>query len=662
MRRTKSSKSLSFEEFDYDGMQQLVDLRGMSMRALHDIMHGVLDDSLAPGVRIFVASRDINAQVTRGTSIRYVSESKDGSMRGEVASIKGTIKFRPGYDAQEKRREDWSTEDIAEYVVLPTTMSLREHHVYLSMLSEQDVGEMYQGTFVIQAHSCRFVDLVEALQNYFANSSAPHQTASTPAEQFVWLDLFCGNMPLFSASNRDLSRQTIDMKNQYLSDGLHDLIGKFENIAVFFDHWDEPAPLQRAWCVWEIYGAILSNRPIDLILASGQHDAFLEQLLDDPSEISRILMNSFDTRQAQCKKPEEKKAIDTVVSGNVPGSFVTLNSAMNAQMRSWLTELAQKAVTQARQPRRNVDFARVLYSAATLLQAQGIFEQALKDYEEALEIYRDEFGPSHRSVAAMLNNIASVHNAQGNFEEALTFYEEALEIYKTSLGPRNSDVATTLNNIASAYNEQKLFKEALEHYEEALSIIKETFGNQHPLVATTLNNIANVYDAQGMHDEALQFYEEALDIRKTTLGPRHFDVADTLNGIGLVYDSQERFSDALQFYREALDIYKESLGPRHHLVGATLHNIGAVFVEQGRLEEALACYKEALAIYKEAYGSVHPHVAVTLVTIAKIYMSERKLQTALSYLLPAEDIELSELGPCHPDTLDTQANIRLCRQ
>ncbi|MBA7539733.1 Photosystem I assembly protein Ycf3 [subsurface metagenome] len=61
-----------------------------------------------------------------------------------------------------------------------------------------------------------------------------------------------------------------------------------------------------------------------------------------------------------------------------------------------------------------------------IYKAQGNYPEALKRYEEALQI--DEQLGDLANKAGCLNNIASIHYAQGNYPEALKRYEEALQI------------------------------------------------------------------------------------------------------------------------------------------------------------------------------------------------------------------------------------------
>ncbi|GBG27915.1 Kinesin light chain 1 [Hondaea fermentalgiana] len=442
------------------------------------------------------------------------------------------------------------------------------------------------------------------------------------------------------------------------------------------------SPLQRAWCVWETLGAVKFERPLRIAVTPGEEEGFEEQLLEDPDEIAKIMADNNDMRNAKCYKAEDKKMIDDAVR-EIDGDFTKLNMVVNDRVREWHMQMARQAVVKARQRENEEGLADILWSAGALFNSQGLSNEALTNFEEALSIRKEILGDRHPDVATTLNNIASVYDSQGRYEEALANFEEAQSIRRESLGDRHPDVGGTLNNIAAVYSSQSRYEEALAYYEEDLSISKESLGDRHPDVAITLigianealsirreslgdrhpdvggtlNNIAAVYYSQSRYEEALEYYEEDLSISKESLGDRHPDVAITLICIANVYHRQGRYEEALAYYEEALSIDKESLSDRHPDVATTLNNIANVYGDQGLYEEALAYYEEALSIRKESLGDRHPDVAITLNNIASVYDSQGRYEVALAYCEEALSIKKESLGDRHPSVATTLSGI-----
>ncbi|GBG25815.1 Kinesin light chain 3 [Hondaea fermentalgiana] len=554
----------------------IIDPRSISFRAVKAVYEDVLSGALVPDVELFEATRDFSEKITAGTTIEALEENYDGSRKGRVYYADEQVTFVPGKDAKVKERRDWATEDIAQYVV--PALITNDKQIYLHHLNDADVGGEFQGAFVSQARRTRFRDLVSALEAYFGDKAE---------SAFVWLDIFSANQPELTRRGDGTPDETKKAYEEYMTVGLHRAIAKFEELVIFFDRWDTPAPLQRAWCVWEVVGAARAGRPIEIAITTGAEKVYEKLLLEEPDVIANIMEFAYDMRTAKCYKAEDKKMIDDFV-GRASWGYGPLNMVLNDRVQGIHLQKARQAVDKARQRENEEGLADALESAGFLFTSRWLFDSALANYEEALSIRKEALGDRHPDVATTLNNIAGVYDDQGRYEEALAYYEEALLIRKKSLGDRHPDVATTLSGIASVYYSRSRDEEALANYEEALSIREEALGDRHPDVATTLNNIADVYYSQSRYEEALANYEEALSIRKESLGDRHPDVATTLNNIA-----------------------GESLGDRHPSVAITLNNIATVYKAQGRYEEALASYEEALSIEKESLGDRHPDVVTT---------------------------------------------------
>ena len=78
-------------------------------------------------------------------------------------------------------------------------------------------------------------------------------------------------------------------------------------------------------------------------------------------------------------------------------------------------------------------------------------------------------------------------NDQGHFDDALKMYQQTLQIRVTVFGRDHPQVAVTLANIANVYQAQGLYDKALETYEKSLKIDIKVHGLDHLLVADTYN-------------------------------------------------------------------------------------------------------------------------------------------------------------------------------
>jgi len=95
-----------------------------------------------------------------------------------------------------------------------------------------------------------------------------------------------------------------------------------------------------------------------------------------------------------------------------------------------------------------VDVANSCFSKANVLKSQGKDAEALSLYTKSLDIWIEEYGPDHLSVAIAYNNIAAMYNLQGKHEEALALFKKCLDIDVKVLGPDDPYVAALYFNMA----------------------------------------------------------------------------------------------------------------------------------------------------------------------------------------------------------------------
>jgi tetratricopeptide (TPR) repeat protein len=218
-------------------------------------------------------------------------------------------------------------------------------------------------------------------------------------------------------------------------------------------------------------------------------------------------------------------------------------------------------------------YAEQLNNLALVYYAQGKYDEAIKLYQEALEIAKKTIGTEHSEYATRLHNLAYVYYIQGKYQETIKLYQEVLEIDKKTIGTEHPDYAKCLNNFASVYQAQGKYDKAIKLYQEALEIDKKTVGTEHPSYATHLNNLANIYTEQGKYDEAITLYQEALEIDKKTIGTEHPEYAKHLNNLAYVYKAQGKYQDALPLYQEALQIRQAKLPESHPDIQRSKNNL-----------------------------------------------------------------------------------------
>lgn len=144
----------------------------------------------------------------------------------------------------------------------------------------------------------------------------------------------------------------------------------------------------------------------------------------------------------------------------------------------------------------------------------GNHGEAIRAFENAMNLTSKRLGKNHPDVAAALNNLALLHYSQGNYAAAEPLYQQSLAIDEHALGIDHPGVATDLNNLALLYKKQGNLEAAEPLLERALAIKEKNFDPGHPSLVTGLTNYAAVLRSMGRDADA-----EPYEKRATTLPP-----------------------------------------------------------------------------------------------------------------------------------------------
>jgi len=241
---------------------------------------------------------------------------------------------------------------------------------------------------------------------------------------------------------------------------------------------------------------------------------------------------------------------------------------------------------------------------ATLLQAEGDHEAALRALREAADCAILEFGGDDKRVAAALEQQVGLLRSLGRhrqaddaleratairlkstrragraleaeqkYAEAESLFRDALTISERAYGPDHRETATCLDNLATCLRKQGRYVDAVTACSKALAVREATLGKKHPHTAASTCNLGFLYRTIGRYDEAQTLLSHSLAIREQTLGDDHPYVAESLDRLAGLCRDLGRYDEAAQFCERALRIRRETLGDDHPLTAASLNNL-----------------------------------------------------------------------------------------
>jgi serine/threonine protein kinase/tetratricopeptide (TPR) repeat protein len=294
---------------------------------------------------------------------------------------------------------------------------------------------------------------------------------------------------------------------------------------------------------------------------------------------------------------------------------------------------------------------------AAALQGAGRLDKALPLSEQTLAKSKEKVGADHPHTLTGMNNLAMAYQEVGRLDKALPLFEQALAKFKKKVGPDHRDTLSAMNNLALAYRAGGQFDKALPLFGQALAKRKEMLGPDHPDTLNSMNNLATAYQDVRQLDKALPLFEQALAKRKEMLGPDHPDTLRSMDSVGLAYQGAGQFDKALPLFEQALAKRKEKVGPDHPDTLTGMNNLAAAYRAAGQLDKALPLFKQALAEQKKKLGPDHPDTLRSMNNLALVYQGAGQLDKALP-LLEQTLVKVKEkLGPSHPHTLATMANL-----
>ena len=237
-----------------------------------------------------------------------------------------------------------------------------------------------------------------------------------------------------------------------------------------------------------------------------------------------------------------------------------------------------------------LDRARLLRERGWLVRSAGRTVAAGRNFEEALDLIRDEGGDA-RVEGDILMGLAIARRVQGRMVDSRALFEQALDVARRA-GDRRT-AGRVLGNLAVLYKNLGQPNEARTLYGQALAIHRDV-GNRRS-EGIHLGELALLCVELGQPNEALQLYEESLSIHRE-VGNRRVE-GQVLGNMANLHQSLGRYGEAYRLLQEALAIHREVGNRRSEAV--QLGNLGDLCFAVGNLDGAAACLDAALDICRE---------------------------------------------------------------
>ncbi len=324
---------------------------------------------------------------------------------------------------------------------------------------------------------------------------------------------------------------------------------------------------------------------------------------------------------------------------------------------------AQKQIERAIELRRRLlgeehpDTLASLQTLGVLYRHQGKAAQAESLLNKILGTQRRVLGENHPDTLESAHELGLAYYDQEKFAQAEPLMTKALDGQRRKLGENHPSTTLTMNNLAEVYKDEGKYKQAESLHTRALEIQRSVLGEEHPDTLYTMNSLATLYEDEGKNAQAESLYERALEVQRRVLGEEHRDTLVTMTNLANLQRSEGRYAEAESFQTRTLEIQRRVLGEETVETTSSMNNLAVTYEVQGKFAQAEPFFTKLLEIRRRMLGEDNPLTALAMNNLAVLYGKEGKWAQAEPFLAKALAIRRRALGDDHPLTLMTMGNL-----
>ena len=341
----------------------------------------------------------------------------------------------------------------------------------------------------------------------------------------------------------------------------------------------------------------------------------------------------------------------------VAAVFVVLITGVVAS--TWEAVKARRAAAQARQQSAIAQAVNDFLQNDLLGQASA-YKQSKPDpdikvrtvLDRAAQRIEGKFDKQPEVEAAIRNTIGTTYTDLGLYPEAAKQLEAALDLRRRVLGREHPETLRSMNDLALVYMyEGSRYPQAEALAGQTLEIRRRVLGPEHPETLLSMSKLAIVYATEGKYAQADALFSQVWEIERRALGPKHPETLRSMSNLAAVYAIEGKYAQAEALLGQLLENEPERLDSTEILAH--------VYEDEGKYAQAEALLGRALEIGRRVLGAEHPYIFNCLSDLASVYQREGKYDLAGKYAAQALAGRRHALGPQHPDTMVSEADLAL---
>jgi len=249
-------------------------------------------------------------------------------------------------------------------------------------------------------------------------------------------------------------------------------------------------------------------------------------------------------------------------------------------------------------------------------QGVGLFPEARKHYERALELYRAALGDTSPRTLKIMSHLAQLASIEGKSTESQNLFRHVLEIQRRVLGSQHPDTLSSMVDLASTYVYHGRAAEAEALVRQGLEIQRHVLGPEHISTLHSMFVLGQAYGNQGKSAQAEVVWSELLAIQRRALGPDHPDTVATMDWLASLEFEIRNFSQAEALTHEVVEFNRRWLGPEHPATLGAMNDLASAYDHERKTAQGIELHKQTLRIQRRVLGPEHPLTRLSMIEVA----------------------------------------------
>lgn len=399
--------------------------------------------------------------------------------------------------------------------------------------------------FISHAWEAPFFELMKAIEDHFAGKEDG---------VYLWIDLFCFNQQIQAPHS-----------TQFFTEAFKKTIKSFQEVVIVFYPWQNPKPLKRAWCLWEIFCTIDGNIHFNVALSGDQQEDFLQKMSIIGENTFRDMIQGLNSRKSDSFLKEDRDHIHQAIEAN--GGFYKIDTVIIRKMREWITQVAKNALDRQTDPILKANLKQVI---ATLYKEQAMYQESEPIQKEALSDRMRLLGEFHHDTMVSKNSLGTLYLRQGNYLKAEPELDRCLQV-RTKLYEQSGSAddrvvyLKSMNNLGLVYENTERISQAELLYRTCFSLQKIHQPNESSTFST-MTNLANCLVKNGNYKEAESLYLDSYQGRShggDEERKNHPSSLSTLHKLGELYLLLNENEKAYSLFADVYPRRRSVLGDTH---------------------------------------------------------------------------------------------------